>query len=181
MPVRPPRFRGSRRQRMIVLLLTLLPACCAPPPKPAEPVPEAPPPAQPHAARLVLRATWTFQAGPDACIALAKAGSTSLQIAVRPEGLLRLAMSLPGDAPDRPVARFSGSAGYWQILGAHAGDREVTFSLARNETSLSRILMLLSGGMLSLEPPDENLPVLSLPESGAEGRKWFACARRSVN
>jgi len=181
MPVRHHRFRGSRRQRTIVLLLALLPACCTPPPKPAEPAPAAPPPPQPHAARPVLRAAWSFQAGPDACIALAKAGSTSLQIVVRPEGPLRLGMSLPGDAPDKPVARFSGSAGYWQILGTHAGRREVLFSLARNETSLSRLLMLLSGGMLNLEATGEGLPILSLPESGAEGREWFACARRSVN
>lgn len=166
---------------MIVLLFTLLPACCASPPKPAEPAPEAPPPPRPHAARPILRAAWSFQTGPDACIALAKAGSTSLQIVVRPEGLIRLGLSLPGDAPGRPVASFSGSAGRWQILGTHAGRREVLFTLGRDEFSLSRILMLLSGGLLNLEPAGEDLPILSLPESGAEGQKWFACARHSVN
>ncbi|HVC63431.1 MAG TPA: hypothetical protein VND19_24090 [Acetobacteraceae bacterium] len=124
---------------------------------------------------------WSFRTGPDACIALAKAGSTSLQIAVRPEGLIRLSMSLPGDPPARPVGHFNGPAGHWLIFGTHAGRREAIFVLGRDEISLSRILMLLSGGVLNLEPAREDLPILVLPESGVEGQEWFACARRSVN
>ena len=183
MPVRHRHFPGSRRRRMFVLLLALLPACCAtptPPPKPAEPAPEAQAPPQVHAARPVLRAAWSFQTGPDACVALARAGSAVLQIAVRREGLIRLTVSLPGDAPARPVAHFSGPAGRWLVPGTHAGGREVLFTLDRNETSLSRILMLLSGGALNLDPPSQDLPILSLPESGADGQQWFACVRGIV-
>jgi hypothetical protein len=134
-----------------------------------------------QAVRPILRAAWSFQTGPDACIALARAGSTSLKIAVRPEGLIRLTVALPGDAPNKPAAHFSGPAGHWLILGTHAGRREAAFTLGRDETSLSRILMLLSGGMLNLEPSDQEVPILSLPESGAEGQEWFACARGSVD
>ncbi len=164
------------------MLLALLPACCSTPPpapKPTEPAPAAQaPPARP--ARPILRAAWSFQTGPDACVALAKAGSATLQIAVRREGLIRLTVSLPADAPARPVAHFSGPAGRWLVPGTHAGRREAVFALARNETSLSRILMLLSGGALDLEPPDQDLPILSLPESGAEGQQWFTCVRGIV-
>ncbi len=164
-------------------MLALLPACCAAPrpaPQPVEPAAEAPPPPPAHTARPTLRAAWSFQTGPDACVALAKAGSASLQIAVRPEGLIRLTMSLPVDAPAKPVAHFSGPAGRWLIQGAHTGRRDVLFTLDRNAASLSRILMLLSGGALNLEPPGEDLPILLLPESGAGGQQWFACVRRIV-
>ena len=85
-----------------------------------------------------------------------------------------------GDAPITPVVHFSGPAGRWLMLGAHAGPREALFTLDRNEISLSRILILLSGGILDLEPSVEDLPILSLPESGAEGQDWFACVRRIV-
>jgi hypothetical protein len=184
MPLRRPQFRDPRRRRTFVLLLALWPACCAPPqppPKPAEPALEAPPPPPVQAARPVLRAAWSFQTGPDACVALAKAGPASLQITVRPERLIRLTVALPGNVPDKPAARFNGPAGHWLIRGTRAGRREALFALGRDETSLGRILVLLSGGMLNLEHPGEDLPILSLPESGAQGQDWFACARRSVN
>lgn len=129
----------------------------------------------------MLRAAWSFRTGPDACVALAKAGSSNVQIAVRPEGLIRLSVSLPGNAPTRSVAHFSGPAGHWLMLATHTGPHEVLFLLARDETSLSRVLILLSGGMLDLGTPGDDLPILSLPESGAEGQEWFACARSSVN
>jgi hypothetical protein len=165
-------------------LLALLLACCTaphPPPKPTEPALDLPPPPPPPPARPVLRAAWSFRSGPDACIALAKAGASNLQIAVRPEGLIRLSLSLPGDSPARSVAHFSGPAGHWLMPATHTGPHEVLFLLARNETSLSRVLILLSGGMLDLETPSFDLPILSLPESGAEGQEWFACARSSVS
>jgi hypothetical protein len=183
MPVRNRRFRDPRLRRTLILLLALVPVCCSSPhpaPKPAELALEPPPP-PPHTARPTLRAAWSFQTGPDACIALAKAGAASLRIAVHPEGLVRLTMSVPGEAPAKPVAHFSGPAGHWFILGSQAGRTEALFTLGRDEISLSRILMLLSGGTLNLEPPDEDLPILSLPESGPEGQAWFVCARNSVN
>lgn len=167
---------------MFGLLLALLPACCTAPqpaPKPAEPTSavQAPPP--PHV-RPVLHAAWSFQTGSDACVAVAKAGAASLQIAVRREGLIRLTLSLPGAPPPRPVARFIGPAGRWVVQGSPAGRHDVLFTLGRNNTSLSRILMMLSGGVVSLEPPGEDSPILSLPESGPEGQQWFTCVRGIV-
>jgi hypothetical protein len=128
----------------------------------------------------VLHAAWSFHTGPDACVALARAGAASLQIEVRREGVIRLTLALPAAPPDRPVAHFSGPAGRWLVQGSHAGRRAAVFSLARNEASLGRILMLLSGGSLVLDPPDGDLPILSLPESGAEGQLWFTCVRGIV-
>jgi hypothetical protein len=147
---------------------------------PPEPPPEALGPPAPPTSRPVLRTVWSFQTTPDACVALAKAGAASLQILVRREGPIRLTISLPGAAPSRPVARFSGAAGRWLIPGTHTGPHVELFTLDRNETSLSRILVLLSGGTLNLEPASGDLPILSLPESGAEGRQWFACVRGIV-
>lgn len=168
---------------MAVLLLALSAACCttpSAPPNSAEPAPEVLGPPPPPAPRPVLRAAWSFQAKPDACTAIAKAGATSMQIVVRREGLIRLTVAVRGDAPAKPVVHFDGPAGRWLIAGGPAGPRLEGFYLARDETSLSRILMLLSGGTLNLEPRGEDLPILSLPESGAEGQQWFACVRRIV-
>ena len=184
MPTCRHQFPGLRVRSMFVLLLALSPACCTttpPAPKPAESAREVLGPPAPRAARPVLHAAWSFQTEPDACTAVAKAGATSLQISVRRQGPIRLTMSVPGDAPAKPAARFNGPAGRWLIAGSPAGRRQDLFTLARDETSLSRILMLLSGGTLNLEPPGEDLSILSLPESGAEGQQWFACVRRIVN
>jgi hypothetical protein len=132
-------------------------------------------------ARPVLHAMWSFQTVPDACTALAKAGPASLTVGVPADGPIRLTLSLPDDPPDHPAARFAGPAGHWQIAGTHAGRHTASFLLPRGEASLGRILMLLSGGVLAVEPPAQVLPAISLPESGTAGATWFACARRSVN
>ena len=207
MPVRrrrcgSPRLRTPLALLIAASLIALALACCAPTPPPpapaaAAPLPLPPPPPAEHP---VLRAAWSFQATQDTCVALAKAGPASLRIAIRPDGLIRLILSLPGQTGARPVARFSGPAGHWQMEGALLPARRstsspatsspatsslatsslATFSLARNDTSLGRILMLLSGGLLELGPPESGLPILALPESGDDGRQWFVCARRSV-
>lgn len=192
MPVRrrrcgSPRLRTPLALPIAASLIALALACCAPAPPPPAPAATAPLPLPPPppAEHPVLRAAWSFQATQDACVALAKAGPASLRIAIRPDGLIRLTLSLPGETGARPVARFSGPAGHWQMEGSLLPARRsasslATFSLARNDTSLGRILMLLSGGLLELGPPKSGLPILALPESGDDGRQWFVCARRSV-
>ena len=131
-----------------------------------------------------MRAAWSFQAAQDSCVALARAGSASLRILISADGMIRLTLTMPGQSGATPVARFNGPAGNWLMKGALLPSRQsallATFSLPRNDTSLSRILMLLSGGMLELGPADAGLPILALPESGDDGRQWFICARRSV-
>lgn len=175
---RPRRFRC---RTTLILPLALALAQCAPaaPPPPAAALPEPPPPPPVRQVRPVLRADWTFQASPDACIATARAGSASLTVAVRATGPVRLTLVLPQDLPDHALARFHGPAGSWEIRAAAASRHAAIFLLPRTETTLGRILVLLGGGQLV--PEQLMLPILALPESGGGGRRWFACARSSVN
>lgn len=177
------RLRGSLSRSLLILPFALLLACCAPHSAPAPAVPAValpPPPPPPPVAPPTLRAAWSFHSGSDACIAVAKAGAASLQISVRPVGPIRLNLSLTRDIPEHPVARFNGPAGSWLMQGTRAGPRSAVFLLGRSDVSLSRVLLLLSGGRLRLESPENDLPILLLPESGTSGDDWFACARNSV-
>jgi hypothetical protein len=158
-------------------LILLLSACSKPPPpKTAPAAPPPPPPAK--AARAVVHAAWAFRTGQD-CIAVAAAGRVRLTVAVRRTGPVRLTVVTPAEAAGRPVARFRGPAGAWSVHGIVSG-REAVFSMGRDMDALSRVLMLLSGGVLELEPPDADWPVLDLPPSGADGQQWFDCVRNSV-
>jgi hypothetical protein len=164
----------------VTLAALLLLACCSKPtqaPPPTAPAPPPPPPPA-KAARPVVHAAWTFRTGPD-CIALATAGRVRLTVAVRRSGPVRLTVVMPAEATRRPIAQFRGPAGAWSIHGIVSG-REAVFSMRRDMDALSRVLMLLSGGMLALEPSDGDLPILDLPPSGGEGQQWFDCARNSV-
>ncbi|HUN41963.1 MAG TPA: hypothetical protein VMU81_16885 [Acetobacteraceae bacterium] len=141
------------------------------------PLPLPPPP---PLTRPVLRTVWGFDTTPKACTMSARASQASLLMIVRPEGPLRLVVSLPAPAPPHMAAHFAGPAGQWTIAGDGLASGQAVFYLPRNETTLGRILMLLSGGTLELRADTPGLPILSLPESGDAGREWFACARHSV-
>lgn len=172
----PHRIRPAAALAALILLL----ACCSKPiqapPKPASAPPQPPPPAR--AARPVLHAAWAFRTGQD-CIATAAAGRVRLTVAVRRTGPVRLTVSMPAEVTGRPVAQFRGPAGAWSAHGI-VSRREAVFSMGRDMNALSRVLMLLSGGVLALEPPDGDWPILDLPPSGVDGQQWFACARNSV-
>ncbi|HTW70883.1 MAG TPA: hypothetical protein VME47_13415 [Acetobacteraceae bacterium] len=149
-----------------------------PPPQPAAMALPLPPP--PPVTRPVLRAVWNFDTAHESCIMAARTRRASLLLNLRPEGPIRLIVSLPAPSPPDPAAHFTGPAGQWTIGGTALARDQAAFPLPRNETTLGRILMILSGGTLDLRPDAAGLPILSLPESGAAGREWFACARRSV-
>lgn len=138
----------------------------------------APPPPRP--ARPALHADWSFQTRPNACLAVAAAGRTRLEVIVRRDGPVRLTVALPVEESGKPVAHFHGPAGAWTVPGWHAGSREIVFNLGHDMNSLSRVLMLLSGGVLDLRSPGNRLPVVTLSPSGADGQRWFACARGIV-
>lgn len=135
-----------------------------------------PPPVQ----RRVLHAVWAFQVTPEACTAQARAGNAGLQVTVRREGAIRLVVSLPGVPPLKPVARFAGPAGRWTVGGTSLGHGQSAFLLPRSDSTLSKLLILLSGGVVEADPDLESAPILAVPESGDGGRQWFDCARRSV-
>lgn len=183
---RPSRFGAACLRTLpalpLALLLALALAGCtpstppAPPPAAAEPLPLPPPP---PVIRAVLRAVWTFDTSPESCTMAAKAGAAGLLLTIRPDGPIRLIVSLPAAPPSRPAAHFAGPAGHWAIDGVAAARHQAVFPLPRNDTTLGRILMILSGGTLDLGPAP-GLPILALPESGAAGRQWFDCARHNV-
>ncbi|HET8997812.1 MAG TPA: hypothetical protein VFN42_14180 [Acetobacteraceae bacterium] len=161
-----------------VLLGSVLLASCAhvaPPPPPPQP-----PPARPVAERPRLHPVWSFQTGPNACLAVATAGHTRLLVAVRRKQPIRLSVTTPYDTAGQAVAHFHGPAGAWIASGWHAGGHEIVFTLGRDMDSLSRVLMLLSGGVMDLDAPEKNLPIFILPAAGPHGQQWFGCARKLV-
>jgi len=175
---------GCPRLRALLapLLALALASCASPPPPPQQPAAAVPlpPPPPPPATPTVLRANWAFHATESMCNAVASSRAASLTIVVRPEGMVRLELSLPRPPPARPTAHFAGPAGQWAVAGAASNHGQAVFLLPRNEQSLGRLLILLSGGTLALDGAEPALPVLALPESGPAGREWFDCAKRSV-
>lgn len=169
----------STRWVSVLLGSVLLASCAKPVPVPPPAPPPAPPPRAFRAVQPRLHAAWEFKADSDSCVAAAAAGSTRLELAVRSNGPIRLTVSLPNGSSGRPVARFDGPAGNWSVTGWHAG-RTVVFVLGHDINALSRVLMMLSGGVLDLQSPAKNLPIVTLAPSGASGQHWFACARRNV-
>lgn len=172
-----PRPRTPNGPIAVLLGLLLLASCAHPAPKPPPPQPPPPPPA---AEQPRLHPEWSFQTGPNACLAVAAAGHTRLVVAVRRKQPVRLSVTTPDDSSGRPVAHFHGPAGAWSATGWHAGEHEIVFTLGRDLDSLSRVLMLLSGGVMNLEAPEKNLPIFILSAAGEHGQRWFACARNLV-
>ena len=170
---------GTRwgRPVFIVVGALLLASCTRPVPKP--PV-EPPPPPPPKPSRPSVHASWSFVTKPDACLATAGAGSTRLEIAVQRKQPIRLRVTFPTDAEGKIIAKFNGPAGAWTVPGWHAGQRDVVFTLGRGMDLLSRVLMLLSGGVMDFDSPRKGLPLFNLSASGAAGQRWFTCARHVV-
>lgn len=126
----------------------------------------------------MVHTAWAFSTGHD-CVAVAAAGRVRLTIAVHRAGPIRMTVFLPAENTGKPVAQFHGPAGTWKAHGVVSG-RDAVFTMGRDMNALSRVLMLLSGGVLALEPSDGDWPILDLPPSGPEGQQWFDCARNSV-
>lgn len=160
----------------ILLGLILLASCAQITPKP---LPKPPPP-PPIAEQPRLHPDWSFQTGPNACLAIATAGRTRLVVAVRRKQPIRLSVTTPYDSSGRPAAHFHGPAGAWSATGWRAGGHEIVFTLGHDVDSLSRVLMLLSGGIMDLDAPEKNLPIFILSAAGEQGQHWFACARKLV-
>lgn len=161
------------------LVLAVLLTGCARPPPPPPPAPPTPSASAP-AVRPMLHATWSFAIRPGDCLATAAAGRTRVVLSVPRGKPIRMRIVLAGASAQHPVAHFRGPAGAWTIGGWRAGDHAVAFELGHDVNALSRVLILLSGGVLDLEAAEAPLPRLELPASGAAGQRWFGCVRHSV-
>jgi hypothetical protein len=162
---------------------------CTPPPPPGdEGRREASAPAVPPLVRRVprqtIRTNWTFNIGDDECAAVAAAAgtSTSLAVTVRRDMPIRLVVSLasPTHGPPSVPLRFTGPAGAWQAVAHQATARQISVALGSDETALSHVLVLLSGGMLEAGPPAQLIVSLVISPSDAQGQAWFDCARRKM-
>jgi hypothetical protein len=134
----------------------------------------------------VVRTTWNFVSGSDQCVAVAAAGATSLRIAVSRAAPIRLTLSLamqlwwsPASHAAVPL-RFNGPAGRWQVTAQPSGNRQIIVTLGSDESALSRVLVLLSGGVLDVIEAERIVVSLVVGPSDAQGQLWFDCARSKM-
>jgi hypothetical protein len=175
---------SHKRMGVLAALMLFLVSCAQPLPPGEEGRREASVPAVPplvrHVPNEVIRTTWTFRSNDEECIAIAAASGTSVQVSVRRDAPIRLVVALASAPVPRPVTaplHFTGSAGSWQVTARRAGARQFTVALGSDDTALSRILILLSGGTLELGKPPQPIVSLSISPSDTQGQTWFDCAR----
>ena len=127
-----------------------------------------------------IHTTWTFRSSDEECVAVAAAAGTSVLISIRRDAPIRLVVSLKSQSVHGSVTvplRFTGPAGLWQVSARRAAARRYTVTLGSDDKALSRILVLLSGGMLELGEPAQPIVSLVISSSDAQGQSWFDCAR----
>ena len=76
--------------------------------------------------------------------------------------------------------RFTGPAGAWQVAAHRTAAHQATVALGADDTALSRILVLLSGGVLEVGTPSQPIATLAISPSDAQGQTWFDCAHEKV-
>jgi hypothetical protein len=136
-----------------------------------------PPSARPAPVRS-LRATWTFESGSEQCVASAGAGAASVRVTVRRHAAVELLVSLATQAPASSLPlHFSGPAGDWQVQARRSASRALGVTLGTDNTALSHVLMLLSGGTFDVGAPERPIASFMIAASDARGQAWFDCAR----
>jgi hypothetical protein len=139
----------------------------------------APPPPRPAPTRAPLRATWTFESGNDQCVASADAGSASVRVTIRRNAAAELLVSFATrSVPASPVPlRFSGPAGDWQVQARRSAARALGVTLGADNTALTHVLVLLSGGTFDVGSPERPIASVVIAPSDTRGQAWFDCAR----
>lgn len=167
---------------MATLLATALLSGCTSPPK--ETKVEAPPPPEPTPPppTPTLRAEWSFSAKGDECVATASAGVTALRVTVRRDTAIRLNVSLaPQYDHEKAVPlRFAGPAGTWQVTAYQISATQLGVKLGSDNTALSHVLVLLSGGTLNVGLAPHAVVSLVIRPSDTSGQNWFDCAREKL-
>ena len=138
------------------------------------------PPLVRHVPNPQIHTTWTFRSSDEECVAVASAAGTSVLMTVRRDAPIRLAVSLEPQSAHGPAVvplRFTGPAGLWQVSARRTAAHRFAVTLGSDDKALSRILVLLSGGMLELGLPAQPIVSLVISPSDAQGETWFDCAR----
>jgi hypothetical protein len=136
-----------------------------------------PPTARPAPVRS-QRATWTFESGSEQCVASADAGAASVRVTVRRNAAAELLVSLATQVPASQVLlHFSGPAGDWQVQARRSAARTLGVTLGTDNTALSQVLVLLSGGTFDVGPAERPIASFVIAPSDARGQAWFDCAR----
>jgi hypothetical protein len=143
--------------------------------------PPPPPPAKP-APVPTLHPEWSFTAKSDECVAVAAAGATALRVTVRRSSPIRLDMGLAQQFTHDPVValRFTGPAGTWQVTAREAGRNTLAATLGADNSALSQILVLLSGGTLNVGLAPHAVVTMAIRPSDVGGQNWFDCAREKM-
>lgn len=143
----------------------------APPPEPVKPPPVP-----------LLHAEWSFSSRGDECLATATAGATALRISVRRDLAIRLTISLAKQYEYEPIVplRFVGPAGTWQVTSRAYGTSLLGVTLGSDNTALSHILVLLSGGTFNVGLPPHAVVSMVIKPSDTSGQNWFDCAREQL-
>lgn len=160
---------------------------CTPPPPSDEGRREASipavPPFVPHVQNQPVHTAWTFHSSDEDCVAVAAAENVSLVVTVNRNASIDLAVSVPGQLTQGSTSvplRFAGPAGTWQVAARRSAAHEISVALSANDTTLSRILVLLSGGVLDVGTAPQPIVSLAISPSEAPGQAWFDCARGKV-
>lgn len=130
----------------------------------------------------VLHAEWSFSSNGDECLATASAGATALRISVQRKSAIRLTVSLARQYEHEATVplRFAGPAGNWQVTARAYGTSSLGVTLGSDNTALSHILVLLSGGTLNVGLPPHPVVSLVIKPSDTSGQDWFDCAREKL-
>ena len=104
-----------------------------------------------------------------------------MHVTIRRNEPVQLTVSLAAQpVPNTVSLRFSGPAGNWQAQAHRSSSRAVGVVLGSDNTALSRVLVLLSGGTFDVGPPDQALASLAIAASDTRGQLWFDCAREKM-
>jgi hypothetical protein len=162
-----------------------LPACTTPPtvvPVVQQPpaAPPRPPPARPSPPASIT-SSWSFNE--NACSAKASGSGLSLDVTASSTELSIVVHALrrvPLRANAGVRIAFIGRSGNWIVTGRLGHSRQIAAVTPLNEDAVSRVLVLLSGGVIRINNGRVGLPIVRVPDAGQPGRSWFECVKRRL-
>ena len=165
---------------LVSTTLSLLLAACAARPRPPLPAPDIAinlPPAPP--APTMLNATWNFKSDVT-CNANAVAVKLLLQInasSTRILTIVRLLSKQNFEVRSLPI-QFASTSGKWVINSRVTGHKTAISAKTIDEYQVSRLVLLLSGGVVRFGEEDMGIPSLRIPNAGQAGQAWLNCVQK---